>query len=51
MERRAVPRHAQDCPGDGCRDGPNDGDQALEYCRIESPFLTQWKLNSAYTIR
>ena len=22
----------------------------LEYCRIESPFLTQWKLNGAYTI-
>jgi len=22
----------------------------LEYCRIESPFLTQWKLNGAYTV-
>jgi hypothetical protein len=26
------------------------GARPLEYCRIESPFLTQVKLNGAYTI-
>jgi hypothetical protein len=30
--------------------GPTTVTRPLEYCRIESPFLTQWKLNGAYTI-